>query len=204
MLTTLFLVRHGATFANLAHPPILQGRTMNPPLAPEGVRQAWATAALLGTRDVVRGYSSPMLRATQTLEIVCQNQDITTHSLDLLTECDLGAWEGSSWEAVRRAEPQAEADFRRDPAAFGYRGGENFDQVHRRAAEGMERIARGHPGETIVVVSHNIVLRTFLAGLMGLPPSKARSVLLDNCGVSKATHDADGWKLRTLNSAFHL
>jgi len=204
MLTTLYLIRHGATAANLARPPILQGRTMDPPLAPDGIRQARATAELLAGCAIARGYSSPMRRAVETLEVLGNAREWPTHSLESLTECDIGAWEGSSWEAIRREEPQAEADFKRDPAANGYRGGENFDQVHRRAVEAMTRIVEAHPGETIVVVSHNIVLRTFLAGLLGLPPSRARAVLLDNCGVSKATHDACGWELRMLNSALHL
>ena len=31
--TTLYLIRHGATEANLARPPRIQGRRHNPPLA---------------------------------------------------------------------------------------------------------------------------------------------------------------------------
>ena len=42
MKTILYLIRHGATEANLARPPVLQGRSHNPPLAPLGIRQAEA------------------------------------------------------------------------------------------------------------------------------------------------------------------
>ena len=47
--TVLYLIRHGATEANQAHPPRIQGRAHNPPLAPLGIRQAEATRDFLFT-----------------------------------------------------------------------------------------------------------------------------------------------------------
>ena len=60
MPTTLYLVRHGATAANLLRPARLQGRA-DPPLAPVGVRQADATRDLLATIPVldVRQFKRP-------------------------------------------------------------------------------------------------------------------------------------------------
>ena len=39
MSTIMYLIRHGATEANLAQPARLQGRRHNPPLARLGIRQ---------------------------------------------------------------------------------------------------------------------------------------------------------------------
>src|SRR6478735_7363194 len=69
-VTTLYLIRHGATEANLASPPRLQGRKHNPPLARLGVRQAEATRDLLAIRPIEHCYTSPLLRAVQTAVIV--------------------------------------------------------------------------------------------------------------------------------------
>ena len=66
MKTVLYLLRHGATEANLMTPPKLQGRGQNLPLARLGIRQAEATRDFLAIRPIDRCYSSPMLRALQT------------------------------------------------------------------------------------------------------------------------------------------
>src|SRR5690349_8268948 len=65
MRTTLYLLRHAATAANLAHPAILQGCRLDPPLAPLGVRQAMATRDFLAVRPVDACYTSPLIRARE-------------------------------------------------------------------------------------------------------------------------------------------
>ena len=66
MRTILYLLRHGATEANLAKPARLQGRRLDPPLAKLGVRQAEATRDFLAIRPIDQCYSSPLRRAMQT------------------------------------------------------------------------------------------------------------------------------------------
>ena len=68
--TVLYLIRHGATEANLARPARIQGRRHNPPLARLGVRQAEATRDFLAIRPIDHCYCSPLLRAVQTAAIV--------------------------------------------------------------------------------------------------------------------------------------
>ena len=63
MKTVLYLLRHGATEANLGRPSRLQGRRHNPPLARLGVRQAEATRDFLAIRPIDVCYCSPLLRA---------------------------------------------------------------------------------------------------------------------------------------------
>ena len=65
MRTVLYLLRHGATEANLARPARLQGRRHNPPLARVGVRQAELTRDFLAVRPIDHCFSSPLLRAAQ-------------------------------------------------------------------------------------------------------------------------------------------
>ena len=60
--TVLYLIRHGATEANLARPARIQGRAHNPPLARLGVRQAEATRDFLAIRPIDQCYTSPLLR----------------------------------------------------------------------------------------------------------------------------------------------
>src|SRR5208283_3240494 len=102
MKTTLYLLRHAATDANLARPALLQGRKHNPPLARLGVRQAELTRDLLAIRPIDVCYCSPMLRAMQTAAIIAAAHGVAPQPLEALTECDVGAWEGLDWQTIRR------------------------------------------------------------------------------------------------------
>src|SRR5262245_31452580 len=99
--TVVYLIRHGATEANLARPARLQGRRHNPPLARLGVRQAEVTRDFLAVRPIDACYTSPLLRAVQTAAIVVAGHGVSPQPVEALTECDVGRWEGLDWQTVR-------------------------------------------------------------------------------------------------------
>ncbi len=202
--TVLYLIRHGATEANLASPPRLQGRRSDPPLAQLGVRQAEATRDFLAVRPVGHCYCSPLLRAVQTAALVAAPHGVAPQPLEALTECDVGEWEGLDWGTIRARHPDAYRRFHADPGAFGYPGGESFADVHARAAPALEALLQAHRGESVLVVAHHVVNRTYLAGLLGLAPGQARGVVLDNCGISVVVREGGATAVATLNAAFHL
>jgi broad specificity phosphatase PhoE len=202
--TTLYLIRHGATEANLARPARIQGRRHNPPLARVGVRQAEATRDFLAARRLDRCYCSPLLRAVQTAAIVAAPHGLSPEPLDVLTECDVGRWEGLDWQTVRYLDAEDHERFHADPAAFGYPGGESFGDVHSRVAPAFAEMLERHAGESILVVAHHVVNRTYLAGLLGLGPGRAKQVSLDNCGISVVLREGGKTRVGTLNAAFHL
>jgi len=202
--TVLYLIRHGATEANLARPPRLQGRRHNPALARVGVRQAEATRDFLAGRPIGRCYSSPLLRAVQTATIVAAPHGLSPVAVEALTECDVGRWEGMDWQSIRYLDAEAYQRFMSNPAQNGYPGGENFSDVFNRVTPAVEDLLRKHRGESIMVVGHHVVNRTYLASLMGLSPDQARQVTLDNCGISVVVCEAGVVAVNTLNAAFHL
>src|ERR1700758_459933 len=120
MRTILYLLRHGATEANLARPPWLQGRRVDPPLARLGIRQAEATRDFLAIRPIDCCYCSPLLRAVQTAAIVAAPHSLMPRPLDALTECDVGRWEGLDWQTIRDSDPGSYARFHGNPAESGY------------------------------------------------------------------------------------
>jgi broad specificity phosphatase PhoE len=204
MATTLYLLRHGATAANLDRPYRLQGRRTNQPLAPIGVRQAELTRDLLALRTFDRVLASPLLRAQQTAEIIAAPRHITLQTCEALIECDVGDWEGLTWEDVEQRDPEAFARFQQDPAAQPYVGGESFAGVADRVNPFLAEVLEKYEGETLLVVSHHIVNRVYLAGLLGLPPSRAKLIKLANCGVSVVVRSSDQTEVQTLNAIFHL
>ncbi len=202
--TVLYLIRHGATEANLARPPRIQGRRHDLPLARLGVRQAEATRDFLAIRPIDHCYTSPMLRAVQTAAVLAEPHGLAPIPLDGLTECDVGRWEGLDWPTIRGLDADGYQRFHTDPAAFGYPGGESFAAVHDRVLPVLEDLLDRHRGESVLVVAHHVVNRTYLAGLLGLAPGQARQVSLDNCGISVVVRDDASTTVATLNAAFHL
>lgn len=204
MQTTLYLIRHAATPANLERPAKLQGCRVDPDLASVGLRQAIATRDFLAVRPIDVVYSSPLRRSLRTAEIIAKPHGLEPIPVEALIECDVGDWEGQSWEEIRAADPESYARYHANPAVHGYAGGENFQQVYDRAARAIDEILTRHAGRTVVVVSHHIVNRTYLAGVLGLGPARARAVSLENCGISVVHREAGRTSVATVNAAFHL
>ncbi len=199
-----FLLRHGATANNLAVPPRIQGSGENPGLSDEGRLQADATARFLATQPIVAAYSSPLARAYETAEIVSGPQGLVVKKLDDLREVDVGRWEGKSWEEISELEPEAHRSFVNDPGTHGYAGGENLSQVQDRVLPCVEQVMSAHLGQCILIVGHNVVNRTLLAGMLQLPIARARGISQDNCGINVVRLRDRQFKLLSSNVAFHL
>jgi broad specificity phosphatase PhoE len=204
MRTTLYLIRHAATEANLASPARLQGRKHNPALAKLGVHQAAATRDFLAVRTIDACFCSPLLRAVQTATIIAEPHSLSPIPVESLTECDIGNWEGMDWQQIRYLDAENYNKFMNNPAEHGYPNGENFAQVAERAATTINGLLDQNAGRTILVVSHHIVNRTYLAMLLGISPRLARSVALDNCGISVIVREEEKTVVSTLNASFHL
>lgn len=203
-MTRMYVLRHGATLPNLEKPPRLQGRGLDEPLAPLGIAQAERAAAVLAQEPLQAIFSSPLRRARQTAEIIAQRHVVPVQFLEGLQEGDVGRWEGRRWDEIRQNEPEAYRQFMADPATFGYPGGESFADVAHRVVPVFNDILQRHEGASVLVVSHQIVCRVYLAGLLGLTPAQARRVKLENCGISTIQLEEGKPFVWTLNSTWHL
>ena len=68
----------------------------------------------------------------------------------------------------------------------------------------MEAAITERTAAAVYVVSHHVVNRTYLAGVLGLGPARARAVSLENCGISVVERTGSKTAVATLNAAFHL
>ncbi|MDA1054464.1 MAG: histidine phosphatase family protein [Planctomycetota bacterium] len=200
----MYLVRHGATANNLAIPPLLQGRGVDLELSDVGRQQATCAAALLAKQRLAAIYSSPLIRARQTAEIIAEPHELAVQLVPAIEEADVGRWEGRSWKEISRTEPESYRQFIADSANHGYLGGENMTQVLARIAPALAVLMQQHLGAEIAVIAHNVVNRVYVASLLGVPISRAREINQDNCGVNLIRFRRDEIKLLSLNSVFHL
>jgi broad specificity phosphatase PhoE len=202
--TFLLLIRHGATDCNLATPPRLQGRGINLGLSADGRRQAELTAAYLSGIGLDAVYSSPLHRAWQTAEAIARPHDLSIEAVDELVEVDVGAWENCSWPDIAANHPEAYSQFLEDCGEYGYLGGENMRQVQQRVTPVLSRLLEANLGKLIAVVSHSVVNRAYVAGLLNIPLAHCRHLPQDNCGINVVLYRASTPTVATVNSVFHL
>lgn len=189
---------------NVANPPRLQGRGTNLGLSDEGRRQAARTAEFLAGRAIDAVFSSPLLRAQETARELAQPHGLDVAAVEGLIEVDVGQWEGMSWIEIEQRDPEHYRQYMADSGAVPYRGGESFQDVQDRALPALRALLEANRGRQIVVVAHNIVNRTCLAGLLHAPVARARAISQDNCGINVLRLRGDELKVRTINAAFHL
>ena len=200
----VYLLRHGATDNNLAKPPRLQGKTVDGPLSAEGRRQAELAAQGLQHQQLDAVFCSPLRRAQETAEIVARPHRLDVQVVPQISEVDVGAWEGRTWEEIERSEPELYRQFMDDPARHGYRDGESLTDVRDRVVPVLDQLLRDNQGKRIAVIAHNVVNRVYLATAAKLPLAQARSLAQENCGINVLRFRAGEIKLISMNSVLHL
>jgi alpha-ribazole phosphatase len=145
---TIVLCRHGATDGNVAG-GFLSRR--DPPLNARGREQSERAHAALREIAFDLGFSSPMRRCVETLEIVAP---LVPHRHDAaLREVDFGAWEGRTIEWLEENDAAGVALRRRDPVSFRPAGGESFRDASHRLRPFADAI-RALALKSVVIVGH--------------------------------------------------
>ena len=192
--TTVYLLRHGET-------PLTVERRFSGVggadvgLTSTGTQQAQQAASVLldrlGTPSLAAIVSSPLLRARQTAQAVADRVGRAVECDDDLAEVGFGEWDGLTFAEARRREPAAFDAWFADPA-LAPPGGESLLALAARVARARERLLARHEGETLLVVSHAMVVKTFVAHAMGGPAPSVHNVDVQPATLAEIAYWADG------------
>ena len=163
----IYLSRHGQTLWNTEHR--MQGLN-NSPLTSEGMEGAAALGRELSSLDpkIVRCFVSPLPRALHTAQLALSNCDykIPLTIEPLLTEMDLGSFEGMITDEASSLYPDAYDKFVNDPDNYvPVDKGESFGDVIDRARVLLSKFEeyKKEGGEgPVLVISHMIVVEALL------------------------------------------
>lgn len=160
---TLYLIRHGATAANL------EGRYIGweeHPLSPEGWEQARRAAAhlcgleLSGITGIV---TSDLLRSVQTARVIQQAIGLPLRREPGLREVNFGRWSGLTYGEIEAREAERLQAWMADPEQNAPPDGESLAALRSRVLAALPRKSGA------VVVTHGGVIRAVLAHLTGRP-----------------------------------
>jgi len=191
-------VRHGESYTNTGGKFI---SSTDLPLTKKGVAQALAAKEHL--KDIVfdRIFSSPLLRAIQTAEIICEDRE-KVESCEDLKEMLFGDLEGLTWE--ERYNRYSDIELERELSNAKIPNGESFDDVVLRCnAFIKEKLAPRGDGENILVASHGITLRVLINCLLKKPNEYVNYIdWADNTAIAEI--DLPAKKIIRLNDRKHL
>ncbi|HNS01558.1 MAG TPA: histidine phosphatase family protein [Anaerolineae bacterium] len=200
--TTLLLLRHGETEWNLSGR--WQGQAADTELTDLGRQQARLAANRLRSYPINVIYSSDLLRASETAQIIGQALGLTPIPESALRELDIGAWTGLTWAEIRERYPeQAAAMSAGQDVPRG--GGESLGELQDRLAAAAQNIVSRHPGDTVLVVSHGAALRSLVAHVLGASLDQMhRIAILGNTALSVVQMRDGHLRLVSYNDTAHL
>jgi 2,3-bisphosphoglycerate-dependent phosphoglycerate mutase len=151
---TLLLIRHAESTA----PGISGFDEYMRPLTAKGFRDAMELCETLSSTRIDAAYSSPYLRARQTIEPIAQARHLSIETIDdlrerLLSPSDLPDWRSHlkrSWEDFDYAPP----------------GGETSRDAQARVLRVLDAIASRHTAGTVILASHGNLIALALNAFM--------------------------------------
>jgi len=156
----ILLVRHGETDDN-RQPLRVQG-FRDTPLNDTGRRQAAELADHLAQERIRSLWSSDLLRARGTAEIIARRTGLKTKLDPRLREANRGEWEGRLFEEIAREQPERYAAWINAGESFRFPGGESLAEQMTRVSAALADIESSSPLPS-AVVCHGGCIRVMLS-----------------------------------------
>ena len=190
--TRICIIRHGETDWNVERR--IQGHT-DIPLNKTGRAQALAMAFNAAHHHFHAIYSSDLLRATETAQMLAQREDQAVKPYPQLRERHYGVFQGFTAAEGAERYPQAYAHYVARDLDYDFESGESLRGLADRVADGIDWLVRHHSGQTLAVVSHSGVLDVIYRRATGRPLHTPRDFVIPNCALNWFHFDGRGWHL---------
>lgn len=193
--TLIYLLRHGE---------VLHAETrrfighLDVPLSPRGQRQCAAQAEALRGVKLAAVFSSDLVRARHSAEIIATPHGLSPVEIPALREMSMGRWEGLTAEEIRRREPAAFADWMARVGEFPFPEGESVSDLRERAWPAFAAIASEYGGQAVAIVAHGGTNRALLCHALGMPLGRLLGFGQDY-GALSLLIGPEPWQLRRLN-----
>lgn len=195
----IYLIRHARQSSTLCN--------VNVDLSQHGRDQADLLGRRLKNYKIDTLYSSHLIRAIETAQIVNKYLKVEHKIREDIREISFGDLEGYSDEYNK----EHFGDFLRERASLEndipFPNGESGQDVFIRAKRVMDEIVKSK-AKNVAVVTHGGTIRSLLAGLLGMDQSKKLlfAVSLENCSITQLIYNEENktFYLQRFNDYAHL
>ncbi len=199
MKKRLIFVRHGRQDSSRCNVDV--------PLSPEGVLQAELLSNRLKGSSFDIMYTSTLIRAVETGDIINRNLGLDVIRRSELNEIDWGDIVGLTNEERLAKFSSFMKERRLRTSDLPFPGGESGEDAYSRARPVIDEIINS-PYESILIVSHGGMIRSLIAGLLDLPfrSKLAFGDSLENTSLTEFLYDTETrlFSLESLNDHAHL
>jgi broad specificity phosphatase PhoE len=202
-MTTLIFIRHGETAWSKGKKHTVRGR-IDLPLNKIGEEQATVVAEQLSKENISTVYSSPLKRAVKTAEKVAKPHGIKEIEHIGFIDLDFGSWQGRLHKDLVEEFPRMYNKWLARPDKMVFPHGETLQAVYDRVSETLTDLIKKHKNETIVIVSHGVVLKVVLCYINQVGINKFWDFDVDNCTITKVKYKKGKFEIETMNDSKHL
>lgn len=205
----VYFVRHGESEANknnFHHTPEV-------PLSELGLQQAHNAAKRFKNIKIDLIYSSSLMRARQTAEIINKKIKAPIEYWDDLSEMrqpsEIRGKNVDDKEVVKIKQLIAQNG---DTPNYHYSDEENFNDINERTKKMLKHLENKHKDQTILCVSHSIYIKTIVGKIIfgdaftkEIFNNLRTHMWMQNTGITICEkHPKYGWQLNTWNDSRHL
>ena len=195
----IYFIRHGETIWNKEKK--IQGQS-DIPLNEYGKELAHITAEAIKDIPFDIVYSSPLIRAKETAEILVKNRNLEIYEHPLLTEMSFGEGEGESLPQIHTHPEMKLHNFIHNPGEYTPpAGGETFEELYERCKTFIENyiLPVEHEYASMLIVGHGALIRGMIHYINQRPSKDFWIVTHKNCSVTIV--DCTNGKLTLLEEA---
>lgn len=189
----LIFLRHGQSEANQLK--IIANRGWEYPLTTLGRSQAKQAAAYLAGEALIAVYSSPLMRAVETAEILAQGFNLEVQVTKSLCEFDCGEMEGRSDAEAWKSHYAVSQRWQSGEKQSRITGGESLQDVLNRFLPFITGLSENHPAQSkILLVGHGGLYRHVLPELCkNITTLYSAGHELKNTDIVRVENWSDGW-----------
>jgi broad specificity phosphatase PhoE len=194
-----YIIRHAEKEQGDFYNPAL--RHQDEPLSQTGQLTARNLSGYFEKKPICAIYVSGYQRTRQTIEYLAQGLHLMPILDERLNEIDNGLFERLREEEIQCQFPDLWNIYRTRTRDFRFPEGETGEEVKSRIMDFLEQKRRQHINESIILVSHDGLIRSLVCGVLGMPVYQRWNLQTDFGGITEIVFqpEFDAWKLVRFN-----
>jgi probable phosphoglycerate mutase len=121
-----------------------------------------------------------------------------------IRERNFGVLEGLRYDTLDQDAPEAAAAWKSREPDRALEGGDTLGEFRDRVVAAVNAIARRHPDERVLAVTHGGALDIIWRQASGTPLDAPRRTVMHNAGINRVQVGADGWTVIDWGDISHM